>query len=104
MYNAMVELAERFDSLDQADLDNRLDQLTGFHPAIGWGNQGTEITISLKADTPAEVDHVARKLIDRKANPNQVAIVKTTVMTTADFDRMNGIDPVLDPVLEPPVD
>lgn len=96
MFNATVELAERFDSLDQADLDNRLDQLVDFHPAIGWGDQnGTAITITFRGDTVLEVADVARRQINKYANPNQVEILNVSVVTTADFDRENGIDSVL---------
>ncbi|KAF0959217.1 MULTISPECIES: hypothetical protein [Rhodococcus] len=100
MYNATIELAERFDALAEADLDHRLDQLSGFHPAIGWGERGIAITISLMADGPDEVREVVRTLIAQRANPNQVDIVNSTVMTIEEFDRANGIDPVL----SPPVD
>lgn len=52
------------------------------------------------ADGPDEVREVVRTLIAQRANPNQVDIVNSTVMTIEEFDRANGIDPVL----SPPVD
>ncbi len=87
MYNATIELAERFDQLTERDLDHCLDQLAGFHPAIGRGEQGTAITISLIADDPDEAGAVVRTLIAQRANPNQVDIVNSTVTTTDEFDR-----------------
>lgn len=100
MYNATIELAERFDQLTGGDLDHRLDQLAGFHPAIGRGERGTAITIGLIADGPDEAGEVVRTLIAQRANPNQVDIVNSTVTTTDEFDRANGIEPVS----MPPVD
>lgn len=97
MYNATIELAERFDQLTERDLDHRLDQLCGFHPAIGRGERGTAITISLIADGPAEAGEAVRTLIAQRANPNQVDIVNSTVTTTDEFDRANGIEPVSTP-------
>lgn len=40
MYNATIELAERFDALAEADLDHRLDQLSGFIPRSAGGVSG----------------------------------------------------------------
>ncbi|EID78249.1 MULTISPECIES: hypothetical protein [Rhodococcus] len=84
--------AERFDQLTEGDLDHRLDQLCGFHPAIGRGERGTAITISLIADGPDEAGEVVRTLNAQRANPNQVDIVNSTVLTTEEFDRANGIE------------
>ncbi|MFF2112489.1 hypothetical protein [Rhodococcus koreensis] len=102
MYNATIELAERFDTLTEDDLDHRLDQLCGFDPAIGRGERGTAITISLITDGPDEAGEVVRTLIAQRANPNQVDIANSTVTTAEEFDRTNGIEPVLTPPVDCP--
>ncbi|MGV9861784.1 hypothetical protein [Rhodococcus koreensis] len=61
---------------------------------------GTAITISLIADGPDEAGEVVGTLIVQRAKPNQVDVVNSTVTTAEEFDRVNGIEPVL----TPPVD
>ncbi|OUS97335.1 hypothetical protein [Rhodococcus sp. NCIMB 12038] len=92
-YKAIIQLAERFDSLTEADLANRIAQLEGFHPEIGWGDQNaTAITITFKEDSVVGVNDIAQKLINQRANPNRVDIVKVSVLTTIDSEVTRPTD------------
>jgi hypothetical protein len=91
LYNAIATVAGgRINLDDESITDQILDQLAGFHPAIGAAEHGrVEITISYPADTLRQAVTTGLSVIEGAGVPELVAL---EVLPTDDFDERNGLE------------
>lgn len=90
MYNAHVEVDRR----DDYDVDQVMEQLQAFHPAVGTSRRGyADAQISLPGETLAGATAAAVAVVEAAYDAPAVAAV---VMTEAEFDARQGWEPVPD--------
>lgn len=90
LYNATAELATKA-RLEEIGEDV-VTALEGYHPAAGRSPFGrVEVTISLPAESLRQAVTTALSVIETSTGLSVAAI---EVLTTDDFDRRNGLDPV----------
>lgn len=90
-YNARAETTL---DLNETSAEQLLDRLDGYHPAVGRSFFGrTEAVITLPAETLRQAISTATAVLDT-AVAGLGDVVSLEVLTTADFDRRVGLDPV----------
>ena len=89
-FNVRAELATRRQDLD----DDLIDALEGYSPAVSRSDRGrVEVIITLPADTLRQAITTALPLLEQAGD---VPVIALEVMSTAEFDARNGIDPIPD--------
>ena len=85
--------AETTVSLDEKHTVAVLDALAAYHPAIGRSAFGrAEVIITLPAETVAQAAATATAVIAAAIAPAE--LLGLEILTTADFDRRTGLEPV----------
>lgn len=88
-YNVRAEVTT---DLAPAAAARLLEQLDGYHPAVGRSPFGrTEVIISLPAESVRQALMTATAVLEDAIGVSQ-DIVSLEVLTTADFDRRLGLD------------
>jgi excisionase family DNA binding protein len=86
-YNATIELDLSAGELTTDAGDDLIERFVDWHPAIGVSMLGrVELTVTL----PAETLQQAAQTVASLTRP--LPVVRTTVETTADFDRRNNAE------------
>jgi excisionase family DNA binding protein len=89
-YNARAETTT---PLEPAAAERLLYALAGYHPAVGRSVFArTEVTITLPADTLAQATTTALAILTVNFAPADLLSIE--VLTTADFDRRLGVEPI----------
>lgn len=87
-YNARAHVRSKL------DLDDAMDALDGYHPAIGAApGKQWDVTITLPAETLRQAATTAIAVLEQQL-AGEVTVIE--VMTTATFDIRHGLEPVPD--------
>ena len=90
-YNIRAELAASIDTLDEARIDQLLDDLAPYHPATGRSLLGRiELIITLPAENLTQALSSGLAVLERAAGEPVVVI---EAMATTDFDALLGVEP-----------
>lgn len=94
MYNATIDVARKATKDDSDLVDQVIDKLASYHPAIGGTPRGwLSAIISLPAESLAQASSTALAVVEAAFGAPAVSL---EVMTSAEFDIRQGWEPTPD--------